>query len=80
MELIGENVPKQNKLGNPCLDSNCQAQPQFQLSWADLALFFIPPAARPATHSPEIVVNKQEIGSTGFVTFAGLIKQSTKQF
>ena len=24
----------------------CQAQPQFQLSWAELALFSIPPAAR----------------------------------
>ena len=30
----------------------CQAQPQFQLSWAELALFLIPPAARPAGHPP----------------------------
>ena len=51
-----------------------QAQPQFKLSWAQLALFFIPPAAQPAAHPPGIVVNKQEISSTFLVTLEGLIK------
>ena len=41
-------------------ERNCQAQPQSQLSWAELALILIPPAARP----PGQVVNKQEISST----------------
>ena len=40
----------------------CQAQPQFKVSWAELALFLIPPAARPAGHPPAgLVVNSQEI-------------------
>jgi hypothetical protein len=33
-------------------DIYCQAQPQFQLSWAELALFLIPPAARPSGQPP----------------------------
>ena len=48
----------------------CQAQPQFHLSWA---LFLIPPAAHQPTHPPGMVVNKQEIISTCFITLEGLI-------
>ena len=35
----------------------CQAQPQSQLNWAELALVLIPPAAWPP---PELVANKQD--------------------
>ena len=52
----------------------CQAQPQSQLSWAELALVLIPPAARPSTQPPGLVVNKQEISSTCFVTSVGMIQ------
>jgi hypothetical protein len=33
--------------------SYCQAQPQFQLSWAKLALVSIPPARQPVRNSSE---------------------------
>jgi hypothetical protein len=55
-----------------------QSHPQFQPSWAKLALFFILPAVRlpihPPTHPPELVLKKQEISSTCFGAFEGLIK------
>ena len=43
--------------------SFCQAQPQFQLSWAELALVLIPPAARPSAPlaSRPAVRNSSEI-------------------
>jgi hypothetical protein len=59
LPFIGNNIPD--------LKEYCQAQPQFQLSWAELVLVLIPPAARPAVGPPGIVVNKQEISLTCFV-------------
>jgi hypothetical protein len=52
-------------VGLPALPSSghyalfCQAQPQFQLSWAELALVSISPVARPSARPP--VRNSSEI-------------------
>ena len=51
--------------------NNCQAQPQIQLSWAELALFSIPPATRPAGRpavrtSSEIASQEAEIQHVSF--------------
>jgi hypothetical protein len=55
---------------------------QSQLTWAELALVSIPPAPRPPVrlffHPPGLVVNKQEISLTCFVTFVS--QKTSKQF
>ena len=71
------------ELGSNSINHTCQsvftysqAQPQCQLSLAELALVSIPPASLPSG----LVVNKQKISSTCFVTFVGLIQSSSKHF
>ena len=59
---------------NSKLNSLWPSSAQFQLSWAELALVLIPPAARPPGRSSGLVVNKQEISSTCFVTFVGILQ------
>jgi hypothetical protein len=58
----------------------CQAQPQNQLSWAELALLLISPAAHPSARPAGLVVKKQEISSTCFVTFVGFLEYNPKLF
>ena len=65
----------------------CQAQPQPQFNWAELALFLInlatrPPARPPVRPTPGLVVKKLEISTTDIDTLkyivCCIIKQLTK--
>ena len=47
----------------------CQSQPQFQLSWAGLALFFILPAALPPISSPCFVTLESSIAQNNVQSF-----------
>jgi hypothetical protein len=53
--------------------SYCQAQPQSQISWAELALVMISQAARPAIRPSRIVVKKLEKSKTCFLKVVGLL-------
>ena len=68
-------LPSMVQYGTMICNMFLQAQPQSQsqLSWTELALVLFPPAAHLVGSIPGLVVNKQEISSTCFVTLEGLI-------
>ena len=55
----------------------CQAQPQFQISWVS---FIFNSSSRPPARASRLVLKKQEISSTSFVTMIGLVMYGVKQF